>query len=67
MKATVYKKGDRVKSFSQQVVWRAEEHHLRGTKDECKRYITDHKLKGASLHKVTGDKAPYDEWYGVAY
>lgn len=64
MKTTLVKKGEKASPLSMYPV-ACDEYHVRGSKAECEDYARTHGLT-VRLHRVTGDAAPLDEWYGIA-
>ena len=64
MKVTIVKKGQTF-GFGKQHLATKDQHHIRGSKEECIDYAKEKKLS-LSLHKVTGNMAPANLFYGIA-
>lgn len=62
MKTTLVRKGEKY-GFHQRTALE-DQLHFRGTRQECLALKSDYAR--VSMHPVTGEGAPCDEWYGVA-
>ena len=60
----IVKKGESFGFFKNHFAQR-DQHHVKGTKEECITYAKEHNLR-LDLHKITGTHAPADAFYGIA-